>query len=258
MLYLRIDGAQKKWLNMWKYLRCLRQTQICTKRSSKSRKKRVWKREREEKGERERGEQFVVARAKHTRTYIDTDADTVGEIQLEMLGRCCMYILVCMYIEGIVLIDTTGTYAAGANCAALGSFSSSLPAVAFPSLVWLPLDITVSLPLLPLAASPFPPLPPLFWLQSAVLALDLWPTATLVRQTLWPRAASHATSARDKRSSFSCLHLPLPRFLPLCHPFHCFICVVVAKNRSNAHCIRLLCCRGYWTQYFVSKFCRRR
>lgn len=46
--------------------------------------------------ERERGEQFVVARAKHTRTYIDTDADTVGEIQLEMLGRCCMYI--CMYV----------------------------------------------------------------------------------------------------------------------------------------------------------------
>lgn len=53
------------------------------------------RREREREGERE-GEQFVVARAKHTRTYIDTDADTVGEIQLEMLGRCCMYI--CMYV----------------------------------------------------------------------------------------------------------------------------------------------------------------
>lgn len=79
-----------------------------------------------------------------------------------MLGRCCMYMYVCMYIEGIVLIDTTGTYAAGANCAGLGSFSSSLPAVASPSLVWLPLDITVSLPLLPLAASPCSPFPPSF------------------------------------------------------------------------------------------------
>lgn len=142
--------------------------------------------------------------------------DTAGDAG-EMLGRCCMYMYVCMYIEGIVLIDTTGTYAAGANCAALGSFSSSLPAVASPSLVWLPLDITVSLPLLPLAASPCSPFLPhlLFWLQSAVLALDLWPTATLVRQTLWPSAASHATSARDKRSSFSCLlpPPPLPSFL---------------------------------------------
>lgn len=186
------------------------------------------------------------------------------QIQLERYSWRCWgdaaytYILVCMYIEGIVLIDTTGTYAAGANCAGLGwlFFKFVASSRLLLSLVWLPLDITVSLPLLPLAASPFP-LPPLFWLQSAVLALDLWPTATLVRQTLWPSAASHATSARDKRSSFSCL-LPPPPFLPLCHPFHCFICVVVAKNRSNAHCIRLLCCRGYWTQYIVSKFCRRR
>lgn len=97
----------------------------------KQKKKSVKERKRGEGREREReGEQFVVARAKHTRTYIDTDADTVGEIQLEMLGRCCIHTYICMYIEGIVLIDTTGTYAAGANCAVLGSFSSSLPVVA--------------------------------------------------------------------------------------------------------------------------------
>lgn len=68
----------------------------------KQKKKSVKERKRGEGREREReGEQFVVARAKHTRTYIDTDADTVGEIQLEMLGRCwgdaaCIY--VCMYV----------------------------------------------------------------------------------------------------------------------------------------------------------------
>lgn len=217
MLYLRIDGAQKKWLNMWKYLRCLRQTQICTKRSSKRRKKKECEREKDrgtERGrEREReGEQFVVARAKHTRTYIDTDADTVGEIQLEMLGRCCIhtYIHVCMYIEGIVLIDTTGTYAAGANCAALGSFSSSLPAVASLSLVWLPLDITVSLPLLPLAASPFPPLPPSF-----DCSLQFW-HLIYDQQLRW--SARHYGQAqlpmqqvqgiREVPFPASCLHLP--------------------------------------------------
>lgn len=47
-----------------------------------------WKKKSERESE-QRGEQFVVARAMHTRTYIDTDTDTVGEIQLcrwEMLG----------------------------------------------------------------------------------------------------------------------------------------------------------------------------
>lgn len=67
----------------------------------KEKKRSVKERKRGERRERKRGEQFVVARAKHTRTYIDTDADTVGEIQLEMLGRCwgdaaCIY--VCMYV----------------------------------------------------------------------------------------------------------------------------------------------------------------
>lgn len=51
----------------------------------------------------------------HTRTYIDTDTDTVGEIQLAD-GDAGLELQT--YIEN-VLIDTTGTYAAGANCAGL-------------------------------------------------------------------------------------------------------------------------------------------
>lgn len=121
---------------------------------------------------------------------------------------------------------------------ALGSFSSSLPAVALPSpspslsLVWLPLDITVSLLPSPLAASLAPspfPLP----LLTAVCSFGTWFMTSSNAGP--PDIMAEEQLSMQQVQGIRAVPFP-PSNLPPFHSFPCFIWHRLCRGEKPIKC----------------------